>query len=137
MNRIILFALAGGMAASAQSAHLSGLKQLTHGGQNAEAYWSPDGKRLIFQTTRPPYECDQMFVMNADGIGPASGLDAAKAAPPAAIFWRITNISCTVRPTWRAMPVRRRPTAAKGTCGASLPATIFFSRRTKARSRSA
>ena len=43
------------------------LRQLTHGGQNAEAYWSPDGKRLIFQTTRPPYECDQMFIMNADG----------------------------------------------------------------------
>ena len=36
-------------------------------GQNAEAYWSPDGKRLIFQTTRPPYECDQIFIMNADG----------------------------------------------------------------------
>ena len=40
---------------------------MTHGGQNAEAYWSPDGKRLIFQTTRPPYECDQIFIMNADG----------------------------------------------------------------------
>ena len=36
-------------------------------GQNAEAYWSPDGKRLIFQTTRPPYDCDQIFIMNADG----------------------------------------------------------------------
>src|SRR5881275_2707163 len=47
--------------------HLSNIKQLTHGGQNAEAYWAPDGKRLIFQSTRPPYECDQMFVMNADG----------------------------------------------------------------------
>jgi TolB protein len=47
--------------------HLSNLKQLTSGGQNAEAYWAPDGKRLIFQTTRPPYDCDQIFVMNADG----------------------------------------------------------------------
>ena len=59
----------GGSAwsAAAQSQHLSDYKQLTHGGQNAEAYWSPDGKRLIFQTTRPPYECDQIFIMNADG----------------------------------------------------------------------
>jgi dipeptidyl aminopeptidase/acylaminoacyl peptidase len=32
--------------------HLTNLKQLTFGGQNAEAYWSPDGKRLIFQSTR-------------------------------------------------------------------------------------
>src|ERR1700730_6227027 len=47
--------------------HLSNLHQLTNGGQNAEAYWSPDGKRLIFQSTRDKLECDQMFVMNADG----------------------------------------------------------------------
>ena len=53
--------------AAGQSSHLSGFTQLTRGGQNAEAYWSPDGKRLIFQTTRPPYECDQIFIMNADG----------------------------------------------------------------------
>ena len=51
----------------AAEAHLGNLRQLTHGGQNAEAYWSPDGKRLIFQSTRAPYECDQEFIMNADG----------------------------------------------------------------------
>src|ERR1700749_2908706 len=47
--------------------HIINLKQLTNGGANAEAYWSPDGKRLIFQSTRDPYQCDQMFVMNSDG----------------------------------------------------------------------
>lgn len=47
--------------------HLENLKQLTHGGQNAEAYWSPDGARLIFQSTREKLQCDQMFIMNADG----------------------------------------------------------------------
>ena len=47
--------------------HVSGLKQLTSGGQNAEAYWSPDGKRLIFQSTRDGHECDQQYIMNADG----------------------------------------------------------------------
>jgi TolB protein len=54
------------LAAAGQS-HLANIRQLTHGGQNAEAYWSPDGKRLIFQSTRPPYSCDQMFIMNSDG----------------------------------------------------------------------
>lgn len=49
------------------SAHLSNLKQLTHGGENAEAYWAPDGKRLIFQSTRDGHECDQIYIMNADG----------------------------------------------------------------------
>jgi TolB protein len=57
-------------AACAATPHLANIRQLTHGGQNAEAYWSPDGKRLIFQSTRPPYGCDQMFIMNADGSDP-------------------------------------------------------------------
>ena len=47
--------------------HLDNIRQLTFGGQNAEAYWAPDGKRLIFQSTRDKLECDQIFVMNADG----------------------------------------------------------------------
>ena len=47
--------------------HLRHVKQLTYGGQNAEAYFSYDGKRLTFQTTRAPYPCDQIFIMNADG----------------------------------------------------------------------
>ncbi|MBV8820247.1 MAG: PD40 domain-containing protein, partial [Acidobacteriaceae bacterium] len=56
-------------AAAAQD-HLSNLKQLTSGGQNAEAYWSPDGKRIIFQSTRDKLECDQIFIMNEDGSDP-------------------------------------------------------------------
>jgi Tol biopolymer transport system component len=67
MRNLLLLSLAAAAIATAQSNHLADIRQLTHGGQNAEAYWAPDGKRLIFQSTRPPYECDQMFVMNADG----------------------------------------------------------------------
>jgi len=47
--------------------HLRHVKQLTFGGQNAEAYFSYDGRRLTFQSTREPYKCDQIFIMNADG----------------------------------------------------------------------
>ncbi len=47
--------------------HLANLKQLSAGGENAEAYWSSDSKQLIFQTTRPPYACDQIMRMPADG----------------------------------------------------------------------
>ncbi len=44
--------------------HLGGVRQLTAGaGENAEAYWSPDGQSLIFQSTRAPYACDQIFTM--------------------------------------------------------------------------
>jgi len=47
--------------------HLRNLRQLTFGGENAEAYWSFDEKRLIFQSTRPAYKADQIFTMKADG----------------------------------------------------------------------
>lgn len=46
---------------------MTNIRQLTNGGQNAEAYWSPDGKRLVFQSTRGNLKCDQIFVMNSDG----------------------------------------------------------------------
>ena len=52
---------------SAEPKYLGNIRQLTEGGQNAEAYWSPDGKRLIFQSTRKSYECDQIFIMKAGG----------------------------------------------------------------------
>lgn len=47
--------------------HLGGLRQLTFGGQNAEAYFDWTGERLVFQSTRPPFACDQIFTMRADG----------------------------------------------------------------------
>jgi TolB protein len=62
----LLIAVSASLA-GADSKYLAKIRQLTHGGSNAEAYWSPDGKRLVFQSTRPPYECDQIFTMNADG----------------------------------------------------------------------
>jgi Tol biopolymer transport system component len=67
MNRPFLLLFAAAALAPAQQDYLTDIRQLTHGGENAEAYWAPDGKRLIFQSTRKPYACDQIFVMNADG----------------------------------------------------------------------
>ena len=49
--------------------HFGAIRQLTFGGQNAEAYFSHDGKRLIFQSTRDGRPCDQQYVMNVDGSG--------------------------------------------------------------------
>ena len=47
--------------------HLRNVRQLTFGGENAEAYFSADGTRLIFQSTRPGVPCDQIFTMKLDG----------------------------------------------------------------------
>jgi TolB protein len=44
-----------------------GLHALTQGGSNGESYGSPDGKRIIFQSTRDGADCDQQYIMNADG----------------------------------------------------------------------
>jgi Tol biopolymer transport system component len=44
--------------------HFAHLWQLTFGGENAEAYWSEDGRRLIFQSTRDGWACDQEYVLD-------------------------------------------------------------------------
>ena len=53
--------------ATAQEKHLRNVHQLTFGGQNAEAYFSSDGKKLIYQSSRGDIKCDQIFTMNIDG----------------------------------------------------------------------
>jgi Tol biopolymer transport system component len=47
--------------------HLSTLTMLTDGGENAEAYFSYDGSRLIYQSTGTPHACDQIFIIDTDG----------------------------------------------------------------------
>ncbi len=64
--------------------HLGSLTQLTFGGENAEAYWSFGGDRLIFQTTRPGIACDQIMVM-----------DAARAADPTMVSTGKGRTTCS------------------------------------------
>lgn len=45
--------------------HLKNVRQLTTGGENAEAYFSGDGRKLSFQSKTAGMECDQIFTMNA------------------------------------------------------------------------
>lgn len=47
--------------------HLANIRQLTFGGENAEAYFSPDGSRLIFQRAAKADGCDQIFSIRIDG----------------------------------------------------------------------
>ena len=48
--------------------HLKNVRQLTWGGNNAEAYWSFDGRMLVFQSDFNDWgvECDQIFTMNVN-----------------------------------------------------------------------
>ena len=47
-----------------QETHFKNVQQLTFGGDNAEAYWSYDGKSIVFQRTslKDGVPCDQIFV---------------------------------------------------------------------------
>ncbi|WP_374548972.1 M20/M25/M40 family metallo-hydrolase [Flavobacterium sp.] len=50
----------------AQESNLKNIKKLTFGGDNAEAYFSPDGKMLTLQVTNPDkgIPCDQIFSLD-------------------------------------------------------------------------
>ncbi len=47
-----------------EEVHLRNLRQLTFGGENAEGYWSPDGKKLIYQASGDSVPCDQEFILD-------------------------------------------------------------------------
>jgi Tol biopolymer transport system component len=50
--------------------HLKNIRQLTFGGNNAEAYFSRSGKQLIFQRQeKVDSACDQEYIINTDGSG--------------------------------------------------------------------
>lgn len=48
-----------------EEVHFGSMRQLTFGGDNAEAYWSYASDALIFQATNPSWDipCDQIFIM--------------------------------------------------------------------------
>lgn len=50
-----------------KESHIRNIRQLTFGGQNAEAYWNVDGTKLIYQSKQEGYPDEQIFTMDADG----------------------------------------------------------------------
>jgi Tol biopolymer transport system component len=63
----LLIAALQTIPADSGEVHLRNVRQLTFGGQNAEAYFSKSGKQIILQRQVADTGCDQQFVMNADG----------------------------------------------------------------------
>ena len=54
-------------SSGSQERRFANIRQLTFGGENAEAYFSSDGSELVFQTTREGVPCDQIYRMDLDG----------------------------------------------------------------------
>ena len=88
-----------------QEVHFDNVRQLTYGGDNAEAYWSFDGRSLVFQATNPGWgtECDQIYVMDlSDGTPSSTPLHRSAPAwdaPPAPTSCRATRSVCMPPPT--------------------------------------
>lgn len=55
------------VASHPKERHLKNIRQLTFGGQNAEAYWNAQGTKIVYQTRQPEFPDEQIVVMNADG----------------------------------------------------------------------
>lgn len=72
-----------------EEVHLKNVRQLTYGGDNAEAYWSFDGKNLVFQASNPSWgvNCDQIYVMNIQDGTPAK-------TPPAPVSTGLGRTTC-------------------------------------------
>ena len=71
-----------------QEKHLKNIKQLTFGGDNAEAYWSFDNTKLVFQASNIwDLGCDQIFTMNITD-------DLSKGAKPQMISTGLGRTTC-------------------------------------------
>lgn len=62
----IILSIAFIFGSFAQEKNLKNIKQLTFGGDNAEAYFSPNGKSLTLQITNPQFgiQCDQIYKLD-------------------------------------------------------------------------
>ena len=67
LNRKIILSLLGTLLflnSIAQEKHLKNIQKLTFGGDNAEAYFSPNGQMLTMQISNPKagIPCDQIYL---------------------------------------------------------------------------
>lgn len=92
--------------------YMSNITQLTHEGDNGEAYFSYDGTKLIYQSSRGGYKCDKIWTMNPDGsdktmVSPDHGAHTCSFIMPGKdkiIYSSTANIegACPVKPEFPA-----------------------------------
>src|SRR4051794_18255948 len=87
--------------------HLRNIRQLTFGGENAEAYFSGNGRQLIFQSKRDGRACDQIYTMNADGSNVAM-VSTGEGAQPAHTSFRQSDAFSIRQRIWVRRSVRHR-----------------------------
>jgi Tol biopolymer transport system component len=74
------------VAPVAGEAHLGDVRQLTFGGENAEAYWSWDGSELILQSRKGTNDCDRIYRMPALSSGRMTPVSSGKGVTTCSFF---------------------------------------------------
>ena len=112
-------------AALPSEVHLADLKQLTFGGENAEAYWSFDGERADPAGSRgmPRVAIASIACARSTARRPWCRSRAARARRPARTSCPAIARSSTRRRIWAATRARRSPITARATCGRSTTRT--------------
>jgi Tol biopolymer transport system component len=112
----------------ADEKHLRNVRQLTFGGENAEAYFSGDGGRLTFQSKRDGRQCDQIYTMRTDGsdlrmVSTGGGATTCSYIYPSGkrLLYASTHLASTECPP--------RPDRSKGYVWAIYPSFDIFTAR--------
>jgi Tol biopolymer transport system component len=93
--------------------HLRNVRQITFGGENAEAYWSPDGKQLILQSKRDSLKCDHIFVLDV-ATGDAHMVSNGRGRTTCAYFIPGTDRILYASTHWAAPECPPDPDYSKG-----------------------
>ncbi|HEU4405864.1 MAG TPA: M20/M25/M40 family metallo-hydrolase [Polyangiaceae bacterium] len=80
-------------AALPEETHLADLKRLTLRGENAEAYWSFDGKELILQSRTGDNDCDRIYRQPLGALLSSPGADLVPPPLPVSSGQGVTTCS--------------------------------------------
>src|SRR5574342_570728 len=67
--------------------HLRNVRQITFAGENAEAYFSADGRALIYQSAGEGVPCDRIYIAPVDGSAPPRQVSNGKGKSTCAFFF--------------------------------------------------
>ncbi len=84
---LLLFAQSEKPLALPEEKHLRNVRQVTFAGENAEAYFSADGRWLIFQSAGEGVPCDRIYVAPVDGSAPPRQVSNGQGKSTCAYFF--------------------------------------------------
>ena len=118
---------ATGSLAMEGEVHLSNVRQLTSGGENAEAYWAFDGSQLIYQARKPGAECDQIYVLDPES-GDTRMVSTGEGRTTCSYFYPSGNEILYSSTHHHNSACPENPDFSMGSCGLFTRHTMFLLR---------